>query len=142
MDIRPLSPDYAVSEQIVPDDMPAIVAAGYKSILCNRPNDEIPASICCDTMRTATEAAGLKFADNPFNHMQFGEDVIARQADLVENLPRPVLAYCASGTRCSIVWAFMQAGTRPVADILADARGQGYALDHLAGALEQFATTR
>ena len=86
MDIRPLSPDYAVSEQIVPDDMPAIVAAGYKSILCNRPNDEIPASICCDTMRTATEAAGLIFADNPFNQMQFGEDVIARQPVVNEDV--------------------------------------------------------
>ncbi|MDO9527336.1 MAG: sulfur transferase domain-containing protein, partial [Gemmobacter sp.] len=37
MDIRALTPDYAVSPQISPSDLPAIKAAGYSTVICNRP---------------------------------------------------------------------------------------------------------
>ncbi len=42
MDIRPLTPDYAVSPQIDPGDLPAIKAAGYVMVIDNRPDGEIP----------------------------------------------------------------------------------------------------
>lgn len=87
MNIRPLTPDYAVSPQIDPSDIAAIADAGYKSIICNRPDDEtIPAQNQA-AVRKAAEDAGLTFGSNPFNHMQFGEDIIAQQCDLIKSLP-------------------------------------------------------
>lgn len=139
MEIRPLSAAYAVSPQIAVTDIPAIKSAGYKSVLCNRPDDENLPQDQIDAMAAAVEQAGLSFADNPFNHMQFGPDIIAKQKVLMEKLPGPVLAYCASGTRCSIVWAFMQAGHQSTDDILSACRDQGYSLDHLRPALDQYA---
>jgi sulfide:quinone oxidoreductase len=35
-----LTPAFAVAPQISPEDVQAIAAAGYKSIICNRPDDE------------------------------------------------------------------------------------------------------
>ena len=40
MDIRPIDDFYAVSEQITPEDVAEIKAAGFRSIVCHRPDDE------------------------------------------------------------------------------------------------------
>ena len=40
----------------------------------------------------------------------------------------PVLAYCASGTRSTIIWMFGAAGTIPVPELLAIASRAGYPL--------------
>ena len=139
MNISPLSPDYAVSPQICPSDMGDIAAAGYKTIICNRPDGECHPADQCAQIQVAAEQAGLQFAENPFDQMTFGLDVIQKQASLLNDMPGPVLAYCASGTRSAMLWAMAQAGSRPVADILADTRTQGFALDHLAPMLNSLA---
>jgi uncharacterized protein (TIGR01244 family) len=52
------------------------------------------------------------------------------------------LAYCASGTRCSVVWAFAQAG-RIATDHILDATSRaGYQLAHLRPQLEMLALNR
>ena len=61
---------------------------------------------------------------------------IARQAELVAAAPGPVLAYCASGTRCSVIWALGQAGQQPVDDILGATARAGYDLSGLRPTLE------
>jgi uncharacterized protein (TIGR01244 family) len=38
MEIRAITPDYAVSPQIEPDDVPAIALEGYRVVICNRPD--------------------------------------------------------------------------------------------------------
>ena len=68
MDIRPLTPDYAVSPQVDPEDFAAIAAAGYTTVINNRPCEEIPPSHQADVMRDAAEAAGLTFVVLPLTH--------------------------------------------------------------------------
>ena len=58
MDIRPLTPDYAVSPQIGLEDLAAIRAAGFAMVIDNRPDAEIPAELHTDGMRRAALAAG------------------------------------------------------------------------------------
>jgi len=59
LSIRPLSPDYAVAPQIDPEDLAAIRAAGFRTVIDNRPDSEIPASHHADRMRAAAEAARM-----------------------------------------------------------------------------------
>ncbi|MEO0357612.1 MAG: sulfur transferase domain-containing protein, partial [Pseudomonadota bacterium] len=92
MQIKPMCPEYAVSEQITVADVTAIAQAGFKSILCNRPDGEIGPDDQMAAIASAADQAGLVFADNPFDHATFGADVIARQSDLLASLPAPVLA--------------------------------------------------
>ncbi len=65
MDIRPLTDSYAVSPQITPEDVAGIAAAGFTTVICNRPDGEIPPDLRAAEIRTAVEAAGLSFVLNP-----------------------------------------------------------------------------
>jgi sulfide:quinone oxidoreductase len=45
---------------------------------------------------------------------------------LLAELPKPVLAYCRSGTRCATLWSLSEAGRRPLTDIVSRAGAAGY----------------
>ena len=116
MDIRALTPDYAVSPQIDPADLAAIKAAGYVTVIDNRPDAEVPPHLHAPAMRKAAEALGLAFVANPVIGGQLTMDNVAAQAAAIAAAPGPVFAYCASGNRSSVVWALANAGKRPVDD--------------------------
>jgi uncharacterized protein (TIGR01244 family) len=142
MQYNTLSDDYSVSPQIDVTDVPSIAQAGFKSVICNRPDQENPVSRQIEAIKAAVEAAGMDFAENVFDPSSFGPDKIERQAELLAQLPGPVFAYCASGNRCSVVWAFTQAG-RVATDRILDATTRaGYQLAHLRPQLEMMALNR
>ena len=128
MDIRPLSPTFAVSPQIGVEDIPAIVAAGYTTIICNRPDAEVPPSHQTQAIGAAATAAGLNFVVKPVTHQGLNMELIADQKASMDAADGPILAYCASGTRSSIVWSFAQAGEMPTSDIIAATSAAGYDL--------------
>lgn len=128
MDIRALTPAYAVSPQIDPSDLPAIKAAGFTTVIDNRPEGEIPEALRADRMRQAAEALGLTFVLNPVTPGQFTEEVIETQRQAVAAAPGPVFAYCASGNRSSCVWALMNVGQVPTEDLIATPARFGYNL--------------
>ncbi|MFC5564898.1 TIGR01244 family sulfur transferase [Rubellimicrobium aerolatum] len=129
MDIRRITPDYAVSPQIAPEDVPALVEAGFRTVICNRPDSENPAELSARAMRAAVESAGLRFVENPVTHPTMTPERIAAQAEAMAG--GPVLAYCASGTRSSILWSLAQAGRLPADEILAATARAGYDLSAL-----------
>lgn len=139
MDIRPLTPAYAVSPQIDPADFAAIKAAGYSMVIDNRPDAEIPPSHHTATMAEAAQAAGLDFVANPVIGGMLTMDNVTAQADAIARAKGPVLAYCASGNRSSIVWALAHAGTLPVEDLIGLPARHGYNLEGLRGQLEAMA---
>ncbi|SHJ21931.1 TIGR01244 family sulfur transferase [Wenxinia saemankumensis] len=128
MDIRRITDDYAVSPQIAPTDVAAIRAAGFGTILCNRPDAEVPAELSAAEMRRAAEAEGLAFVVNPVTHQGLNDEMVRLQAETLDAADAPVLAYCASGTRSSIVWALGQAGRRDPDEIVDLAAKAGYDL--------------
>jgi uncharacterized protein (TIGR01244 family) len=139
MDIRPLTPDYAVSPQIEPADLPAVKAAGFTCVIDNRPDGEIPPHLHTAEMRRAAEALGLTFVVNPIiGGMMTMENVIAQRA-AIQAATGPVLAYCASGNRSSLVWALALAGTRPVDELVGIPARFGYQLEHLRPQIEALA---
>lgn len=142
MDIRPITDTYAVSPQIALEDIPAIAQAGYTCIICNRPNAEIPAQIHAEAMRQAAEAAGLRFVENPITPGGLSEDVVAAHAAAIMDADGPVLAYCASGTRSTFVWALTQAGNLTTDQIVEAGAAQGYDLGVLRGTLDMLASQK
>lgn len=136
MDIRRISDRYAVSPQISAEDAPDIKAAGITCVICNRPDVEVPASHQAEAIRDAIEALGLRFEVLPITHQTMTPDRIAAQAAIIEASEGPVLAYCASGTRSTIVWALGQADKQDSDAILAAAARAGYDLAGLRPTLE------
>lgn len=142
MDMRQITDHYFVSPQLEPEDMAAVAAAGIVAVICNRPDEEVPATHQAEALRQAATAAGLEFHILPLTHQTFTPDVVARQNDIAETATGPVLAYCASGTRSTIAWALGQAGELDVDDILSTARNGGYDLSTIRPSLEAAAAER
>ncbi len=142
MDIRKLSPDYSVAPQIDPAEAAAIAKAGFVAVICNRPDGEVPPELQAEAMRRAVEAAGLSFSNNPVIGGAMTQDNLVTQQAAMRAAEGPVLAYCASGNRSSIVWSFLQAGVIPTEEILSATRAAGYAHDGLREDLERVAAER
>jgi len=139
MDIRQITPAYAVSPQIDPTDLPAIAAAGFACVICNRPDEEVQTSQQAYALEIATQAAGLQFVCIPVTHQGLNMDIIAQQKAAIDASAGPTLAYCASGTRSTIVWALSQAGSMATDDILLATQSAGYELGGLRGQLDAVA---
>lgn len=142
MDIRPLTESYAVSPQIRPEDLAAIRAAGFTTIIDNRPDAEIPAELQAEAMRAAAADQGLDFVANPVIAGALTTENVEGQRAAIAAARGPVLAYCASGNRSSVVWALASAGTRPTDDLIALPARHGYQLEGLRPQLEALAQTR
>ena len=139
MDIRPLSDSYAVSPQIDPADAEAIADAGYRVVICNRPDAEVPPDLQAGAIRAALEARGLRFVENAFNAQTLSLDHVEAQGRAIDDAEGPVLAYCASGNRSSIVWALSQAGRQPADALIAAGARHGYQLEGLRPQIEALA---
>ncbi len=137
MEIRPITPRYAVSPQITVGDVPAIVEAGFVKVICNRPNAEVPEIMQSDAIGDAVRAAGLEYEVLELTHQTMTPENVARQRDMAENCSGPVLAYCASGTRCSVVWALGQCDQMSTDEILTATTNAGYQLEQLRPTLDQ-----
>lgn len=139
MDIRQITPTYAVTPQIAVEDIPAIVDAGFKTIICNRPDAEVPPSHQSKAIGQAATDAGITFFVIPVTHQGLNMDMVTSQRSAMDASSGPTLAYCASGTRSSIVWSLGQAGEMPTDDIIKATAAAGYDLGGMRGQLDTLA---
>lgn len=106
---QPLSPDFAVAGQIGPGDLPVIAAAGFKSVICNRPDGEGPGQPDYAEIERAAQQAGLQARYLPAVAGQITEGQVRELAQLLRELPAPVLAYCRSGARSGSMYQWARA---------------------------------
>jgi uncharacterized protein (TIGR01244 family) len=98
--VQQLSPDVCVAPQLDPAAMAWAAQAGFKSVINNRPDFEGgPTQPTSATMEAAARAAGLHYAFLPVQPAVQTPDEIAQFATLLAQLPKPILAFCRSGTR-------------------------------------------
>lgn len=138
MPLRQINDTYHVSPQISADDIAEAQAAGVSTVICNRPDDENPPELQIAAMRAEVEAAGMRFVALPFNQMTLTPEIVAEHRAAIESAEGPVLAYCASGNRSTIVWALGEAergAAAPEALIEAAARA-GYDIAGMRPTLE------
>ncbi|WP_425074997.1 TIGR01244 family sulfur transferase [Sagittula sp. S175] len=136
---RKLTETYSVSPQISPEDVAALRDAGFVMVLCNRPDEENPPALQSDAMRQAVEAEGLRFAVLPLTHQTMNAENILKQQEIVASAGGPVLAYCASGTRCTVIWALGNAQTLGADAVIGTALEAGYDISGLRPTLETLA---
>ncbi len=139
MEIRQITQKYHVSPQISAEDVAALKEAGITTVICNRPDGEVPPSHQAAAIEEAVTGAGLTYRVLPLTHQTMTPENIAQQAAYIEASDGPVLAYCASGTRSSVVWALGQAGRQDADAILSAVAAAGYDLEGLRPTLETLA---
>ena len=136
MDIRPLDEALSASPQIAPEDLPAIAAQGFRSVISNRPDGEEPGQPGAEALRRAAEAAGLAFAHVPVVGGSISDQDVADFREALADLPHPVFGFCRTGTRTTTLWALANAAAETPDDLIARAKSAGYDLGALRPRLE------
>jgi uncharacterized protein (TIGR01244 family) len=117
-----------VSPQIDIADVATAKTLGVGLIINNRPEDESPDQTPGDTIAAAAAEAGIAYVAIPVTHAGFSLNQVAALEDALKTAgDAPVLAYCRSGTRSTLLWALAMArsGLSPD-EITAKAAGAGY----------------
>ena len=106
-----INADFATCPQLLPAQMAAVAAAGFRSVINNRPDHEGGAEqpTGADIERAAI-AAGLSYAHLPVVPTDIKPDEVARMGALVDELPKPVLAFCRSGARAAKLYQLATGG--------------------------------
>jgi uncharacterized protein (TIGR01244 family) len=126
---RQLSEHVFASPQIGLDEVAVAAAQGIGLIVNNRPEDESDDQTPGAEIEAAARAAGLGYVAIPVTHAGFSEAQVEAMAKALSASAGPVLAYCRSGTRSTLLWALAEAsrGADP-GELAAAAARAGYDL--------------
>lgn len=118
---RKLSESVFASPQIDLTQVAEAADAGITLIVNNRPEGETDDQIPGDRIEAAARAAGMDYVAIPVTHAGFSEPQVAAMARALAEASGPVLAYCRSGTRSTLLWALAEASRGASPDELAAA---------------------
>jgi len=126
---RTLDDTIMVSPQIGIDAVAEAKARGVTLIINNRPEGESADQVSGAEIEAAARAAGIDYVAIPVTHAGFSEAQVNAMRAALEGTPGPVLAYCRSGTRSTLLWALAQSSRGEHPAVLAEkAAGAGYDL--------------
>ena len=106
---RKLTDNIHVSPQISLEDVTEAAAMGVKLIINNRPEGESDDQVPGAEIEAAARAAGIDYVAIPVTHAGFSEPQVVAMAKALDGADGPVLAYCRSGTRSTLLWALSEA---------------------------------
>lgn len=104
MQILKVADNYAVAPQIFPNDVAAFAADGFVAVICNRPDNEEPGQPSAAEISAACESAGIPFHHIPVSAMPIADELVRQHHDAVVDAGGPVLGYCRSGQRSTIIY--------------------------------------
>ena len=119
-----------VSGQIAPEDIPALAASGVTMIVNNRPDGEVHGQPEGGMLGIAAREAGIDYRNIQIS--QLTGDAVDDTARLLAEADQnggTLLAFCASGTRSTYLWALARSGQGRDADALVQSAAEaGYDL--------------
>lgn len=136
MQINRLTPDVAVGPQITEPDVATIVALGFRSLIGNRPDGEGADQPPFASLAAAAEHQGLQTRHIPVVASQINSQDIERFRDALRDLPKPIFAFCRTGTRSTILWALANSETLTADERIRMAASHGYDIGGLRSSLE------
>jgi sulfide:quinone oxidoreductase len=126
MQPKKLTEQLFVSAQLMLPEIAEAKAAGFRSIIVNRPDGEGSDQPTFTEIEAAAGAAGLEARYLPVETGKVDDEDAAAFGRVMDELPKPVLGFCRSGTRTATLWALSEAGKRPLPEIIERARVAGY----------------
>jgi len=107
--LRQIADDVCVAPQLTPEAMAEAAAMGFKSVVNNRPDFEHdPDQPTSAAIEAAARAAGLEYRFLPVDGGYQSREEIAAFAQLLAELPRPLLVFCRSGARSTSLYVAAQ----------------------------------
>ena len=109
--LRAIATDVCVAPQLGPEAMAEAARAGFRAVVNNRPDfEEGPQQPTSAVIEAAAIAAGLEYRFLPVDSGYQSPAEIAAMADLLQDLPRPLLMFCRSGARSARLFQAASAG--------------------------------
>ena len=138
--MKELPGDVFVVGQILPEQLRALAEQGVMSFINNRPDMEAPLQPLSEDMEKLAHDLGVDYHHIPMAG-GLSEGLIAASRTAFANMPRPIVAFCASGTRSSALWCFAHVDSLGVDGVLEAVSNAGYKLEQLRGPLTDFLKT-
>lgn len=104
MNIRFLSNNYAVAQQITPADIDDLREQGFAALVCTRPDGEEAGQPAFAAIGAQARAAGMEAFWLPVTPGRITDADRAAFAVLYANAPKPVLGFCRTGLRAETLW--------------------------------------
>jgi len=142
MDIRKIDDTISVAPQISVEDVAEAARLGFKTLVANRPDHEEPGQPAMADIEAAAKANGLEWVYMPVESGNITDEDVDRFAPMIRHAAKPVLAFCRSGTRCTVLWALSAARANPAQEIFTKARNAGYDISGLAPRMAQQAQSK
>jgi uncharacterized protein (TIGR01244 family) len=128
-----IAPELAVTAQPSKEDVGALAAQGFRTLINNRPGGEEPGQLSPDEERVKAERHGLAYIHIPITLSSVSKEDVEAFHRAVQESPKPVVAHCKSGTRSYLLWAageVLSEGRDPN-ELVNEAAAAGYKLQSL-----------
>ncbi len=126
MEFHRVDAEISVAPQITAAEVAALAAAGFKTVICNRPDGEGNDQPLFQEIESAARKAGMEACYLPVESGAVTDADAERFGQILEASPKPVFAYCRTGTRSVTLWSLSRAGRLPLPEILSKAKAAGY----------------
>lgn len=137
-----LDEKFSISGQLSVSDLESIKEQGYTAIICNRPDYEDPGQLLVADIESCATELGLHFLHIPVSGSGPTMQAVDLTKQALDEASGPVLAYCRSGMRSTMLWALASAMRGDVSsdEIISVASDAGFNLDGLRATLDGLAT--
>ena len=129
MKIAILTPNVSALSQPEIADVAELADRGYRSIISNRPNGESPDQPHWNDIKAAATARGMEAVHIPVVASAIDEADVRNFVQALERLPKPIAAFCRTGTRSTLLWAFANQASLTVGERIEIAAKWGYDLE-------------
>ena len=138
MSIQKLADNLYIAPQLTEADVREAAKLGIQTVICNRPDGEEENQPSFKQVESWLEAAGIReHHHQPVVAPSINAADVAAFQNLLKSVPQPVLAYCRTGTRCSLLWGYHQVQNgASVAEVVAAAQQAGVNLSNFEARLQ------
>lgn len=137
---RQITDTVFASPQIDTDAIAEAKALGIVRIVNNRPEGESDDQVPGDAIEAEARAAGIDYVAIPVGHGGFSQAQVDAMAEALDSAQGPVLAYCRSGTRSTLLWALARAKAGDNPSVIASkAAAAGYDVSPIRQLIDMFA---
>ena len=140
MKLAILTPNISALPQPSAEDIGELAARGYRSIIGNRPDGEAPDQPTWEELKAAALAQGMRAVHIPVVASQIGEADIHAFREALKRLPKPIAAFCRTGTRSTLLWALANEVCLTADERIKIAANAGYDLEPFRTLLTKEAT--
>ncbi|WP_409433998.1 TIGR01244 family sulfur transferase [Litorimonas sp. RW-G-Af-16] len=135
--MRELPGDVFVTGQLLPAQLQALAEQGVMGFINNRPDMEAPLQPTSDELEQAAHAVTTDYYHIP---MAGGitPGIIQASKTAYATMPRPIVAWCASGMRSAVLWGFAHVDKLGVDGVMASLTDAGFNLEQIRAPLTDY----